>query len=214
MKSIFSGRLSPALTGRVIALIFFGWVVCAGYLVFWPKTPKPEPPAPKVADLRAPYRAKLLAVGLPDNPDFDGLPEMFAVAEIGAEWHKDRSVFSFWNPGAQRCTYVVAAFKADKGVRFKVLSSDTGRPQTAKDKLGDDWFGDSVEWLEPSEEQEGGPLQFWSPLEIPPIIQPDAALTDLLPERRAPLDTRLPIPRSQAIEPLPMDLPKSSDQRK
>ncbi len=119
MKNPFIGRISAAKAGWVIGLLFFGWL--AFVFLPWPKSDTKEPPPPAPVDVRAPYRAKLVAVGLPDNSDLDGLPEMFAIWADKAHWKNDRTKFAYWNPGSQDYTYFFEATRENGRVRFRQI---------------------------------------------------------------------------------------------
>ena len=119
MKTTDKNRTSPRLTAWLVVLIFFGWL--AFVFVPWPRSETKETRLAPV-DARAPYRAKLLAVGLPDNPDLDGLPEIFAIWADKAYWKNDRTKFAYWNPGSQDYTYFFEAIRENGRVRFRPIS--------------------------------------------------------------------------------------------
>jgi hypothetical protein len=88
--------------------------------------------------------SKLQAVGLPDNPDFEGLPEFFAVWAEHAEWKDNRTIFAYWHPGAQDFAYYFEAIRGPEGFRFRPIPEPN---------LGDD------QYLE--EKPEGSPIRFY-----------------------------------------------------
>ena len=98
------------------------WLL-AGLLAIWvgwlflPKFEKPRVvSAPVVAE------SKLRAVGLPDNPDWDGLPELFAVWATQAPWKDGKVQFAYWNTGAHAYSDFFEARQEAGRVRFRVLS--------------------------------------------------------------------------------------------
>ena len=114
MKALWSGQLSAAKTGWLMALLFFGWL--AFLLVPAPKT-KPEPPPPPL--VKPPSR--LVALGLPDNPDLEHLPEFFAMYADKAEWKDDKTIFAYWNPGSNSYSYFLEATRVNGGYHFEVI---------------------------------------------------------------------------------------------
>jgi hypothetical protein len=115
MTAPWTGRLSPVATGWVLALLFFGLALFI--LVPWKSKPEPEPtPAPYIKPPN-----KLAAYGLPNNPDLELLPEMFALHADQAPWSEDRVEFAYWHPGVKRFEYFFEASRINGTYRFKVL---------------------------------------------------------------------------------------------
>lgn len=111
MKAVWSGKLSAAKSGWLIALLFFGWL--AFFIV---PAPKPDPqPAPPVVKLPP---SRLVALGLPDNPDLERLPEYFELYADKAEWKDNRTIFAYWNPGSSGYSYFVEVIRKDGKFRF------------------------------------------------------------------------------------------------
>lgn len=102
-----------------------GWlvllaVVAAPAAFFFLVTPK-EPadkPAPFVAK---PPPSKLAPVGLRENRDWDGLPEMFALWADQAEWSEGLTRFAHWNPGSRSYSYFFEAQRTAGGFRFREI---------------------------------------------------------------------------------------------
>ena len=114
MSSIFSGKLSAAKAGWLLALVFVGWLA----FLFVP-VPKPEPkPTPPYVK---PPPSRLVALGLPDNPDLEPLPEFFALWADHAEWKDDKTIFAYWNPGSNSYSYLFEATRANGSYRFKPI---------------------------------------------------------------------------------------------
>ena len=108
------GQSSVAKAGWLIALLFFGWLA----FLFVPG-PKPESkPAPPLVK---PPPSRLVALGLPDNPDLERLPEYFAMFADQAEWKNDKTIFAFWNPGSNSYSYFFEATRMSGSYHFKVM---------------------------------------------------------------------------------------------
>lgn len=115
MKTQWSGKLSGAKSGWLIALLFFGWLA----FLFVPG-PKPESqPAPSPAK---PPPSRLVALGLPDDPDLEHLPELFGLYADQAEWKSDKTIFAYWNPGSNSYSYFFEASKKNGNYRFRPIS--------------------------------------------------------------------------------------------
>lgn len=114
MKAPWSGQLSAVQSGWLMALLFFGFL--AFLLIPGPK-PKPEPLPAFV--VKPPSR--LVALGLPDNPDLEALPEFFALFADQAEWRNDKTIFAYWNPGSNSHSYFFEATRANGGYHFEAI---------------------------------------------------------------------------------------------
>ncbi|MBP6863985.1 MAG: hypothetical protein KBC32_01825 [Candidatus Didemnitutus sp.] len=100
------------------------WVVLiavagAPLLFFALVTPK-EKPVDEPAKIELPP-SKLQAVGLRENRDWDGLPEMFAVWADQLFWTEDKTTFAYWNPGSRSYSYYFEATRYQGVVRFKSI---------------------------------------------------------------------------------------------
>ncbi len=115
MGSFLSGKLSAAKTGWLLALLFFGWLA---FLMMPGPTPKPKP----VPTYIPPPSSRLVALGLPDNPDLEHLPDFFALFADKAEWKDDKTIFAYWNPGSNSYSYFFEATRVDGAIRFKTIS--------------------------------------------------------------------------------------------
>ena len=109
------GQSSVAKAGWLIALLFFGWLA----FLFVP-APKPESkPAPPSIK---PPPSRLVALGLPDNIDFERLPEYFALYAEEAEWKNGRTIFAYWNPGSNSYSYFFEATRNNGKQSFRLIS--------------------------------------------------------------------------------------------
>ncbi len=115
MKAPWSGKLSAAKAGWLIALLFFGWLA----FLFAP-APKPKPEPLPAFVVKPPSR--LVALGLPDNHDLECLPEFFALYADTAEWKNDKTKFAYWNPGSNSYSYFFEAMRESGIVRFHSIS--------------------------------------------------------------------------------------------
>lgn len=122
MASLLTGRVSAARAGWLVALLFFGWLA---FLLLPTPRPGPQPPPAFVP----PPPSRLVALGLPDNPDLDALPEIFAMYADKAEWKNDRTIFAYWNPGSQSYAYFFEATRAKGAYRFKAIPEQTVREE-------------------------------------------------------------------------------------
>jgi hypothetical protein len=131
MKTPAIERTSAAKAGWVVILLFFGWL--AFVFVPWPQGKVEEKVAPTLVDPRAPFAAKLRQAGLPDNPDWDGLPEQFAIMADKTHWSHDKIKFAYWNPGSRDYTYFFEAKRENGHVFFREIPKP-------------DYYDDIVDW--------------------------------------------------------------------
>ena len=114
MKGSPIGRTSAAQAGWWVLLLLFAWLA----FVF---VPLPHESAKEALPPPRPPPSRLRALGLPDNPDFAGLPEFFALWADHAEWQDNRTRFAYWNPGTSDYSYFIEAVKVHGGFRFRVI---------------------------------------------------------------------------------------------
>lgn len=112
-------RLSPAFTGWVIGGLFVGMLI----LLFWP-APKDAPAPPPPVIERPP--SELTKVGLPDDPDLEGLPGFFAIWADYAEWKDDKTIFAYRHPVSGEYSYFFEARRTPEGFRFRPVRRPTG----------------------------------------------------------------------------------------
>ncbi len=137
MKFSGTGQLSAAKTGWLVLLLFFGWLA---FLLMPSPKPKPEPLPVFVVN----PQSHLVALGLPDNPDLEHLPEFFALYADKAPWTDDKAVFAYWNPGANRYSYLFEATRNDGVYHFRVLSEKDPDYELLSGFV-EDWDGDPPE---------------------------------------------------------------------
>ncbi len=106
---------SAAKATWFVALIFVAWLV---FLLV--PFPRPEPPAapPPLVGLAS----RLQKVGLPDFPEWDALPDIFAIWAYRADWNGNKTRFAYWNPGANDYTYFFEATRTAQGFRFREIA--------------------------------------------------------------------------------------------
>jgi hypothetical protein len=112
MNPSVNQRVSPNRVALILALLLAAWLV----FEFYPRK-KPAPSFPPVA-----AESKLHAVGLADNPDWDGLPEFFALWADHAEWKDGRTRFAYWHPVMKTYSYYFEATRSGEGVRFREIA--------------------------------------------------------------------------------------------
>jgi hypothetical protein len=166
-------RSSAAKAGWVFVAIFAGWLL----FVFVP-APKPDVKPTEKSPARP--VSKLRLVGLPDNPDLEGLPEFFAVWADKAEWKDNRTVFAYWNPGTKDYTYFFQAVRRGREVRFHEIAKPDG----------------FVFAHEPN-----GPAPDEHPLEFPSRLEEVQGPDGSVPIFRGPKETPSGLP------PMPVDVP-------
>jgi hypothetical protein len=185
-KSGRKNRLSPAFTGWVIGGLFVGMLV----LLFWP-APK-EAPAPPPPLIERPS-SELTKVGLPDDPDLEGLPAFFAIWADYAEWKDGKTIFAYRHPVSGEFSFYFEATRTAEGYRFRPIPAPVEGGQLRLRDFGREVpvaFWSSV----PAEEKRGPRAQDFRtrPTQEPPnsvqidfggMIPPDPPPPGL-PERR------------------------------
>ncbi len=112
----------PSSTPRLVGWLIAAFVVSGPLLFLFLVTPREETPADPPARVAAPASpSRLAAVGLRENPDWDAMPEIFALWAGRAHWVDDRTRFAWWHPGAQRHAYFFEARRTATGVRFREI---------------------------------------------------------------------------------------------
>lgn len=108
-------RTSARKAGWAVVLLLVAWLV----LVLIPRSPEEKP----VRVLSpAPVDSKLKAVGLIDNVDWEGLPELFAVWADDLEWDEDTTQFAYWNPGSNSYSYFFEVVRKNGRMRFSQMT--------------------------------------------------------------------------------------------
>ena len=160
MSPADSQRIPVNKVVLIIALLLAVWVA---FLFI----PNKTPPGPKGEPVATP--SKLATVGLNENPDWDGLPEFFAVWADHANWVNSRTRFAYWNPVDRDYTYNFEAIRVGDGFRFRVVND-----------MGDLMLGEIL--------ADGCPLRFYQPYPIfsDPVFGPVSQSAGLDSEKRAP----------------------------
>ena len=107
-------RTSAAKAGWVVLLLMGAWLI----FVF---VPWPSKTVANKASVKLEPPSKLAQVGLPDNVDWDGLPEIFAIWADRAEWKDGRTRFAYWHPVMKTYSYYFEAVQVDGSVRFREI---------------------------------------------------------------------------------------------
>jgi hypothetical protein len=202
-------RSSAAKAGWVFVVIFLGWLV----FVFVP-SPKPEPKPPEKLPARP--VSKLRLVGLPDNPDLEGLPEIFAIWADHAQWQDDRTQFAYWNPANRSYSYLFEATRRNGKVRFRPITKVEAFGSRAFDAEGNfSQIDDASRGTQPVEpdfppESSTHPFVFFRRIEEPlsmatgpHFVAPGRSVKVI-----APIDVKeppLPVPREKIAVPSDSD---------
>ena len=121
-------RVAPNRVALILALLLGVWLA----FEFYPRK-KPAPPMiPVMAE------SKLHIVGLADNPDWDGLPDIFAVCAGHAEWKDGRTRFAYWHPVMKTYSYYFEATRDGTGIRFKEIAEPHDLDYLWDESLGED----------------------------------------------------------------------------
>jgi hypothetical protein len=108
-----SHRISANRVGLFMVVLLLAWMVAS----FYPRDKK----APPRVDVIPVMESKLHAVGLADNPDWEGLPEFFAVWAEHAGWKDDKAQFAYWDQRDQSYAYFFEATRENGKVRFRSI---------------------------------------------------------------------------------------------
>lgn len=182
-KSAGTSRFSPAVASWLVALGFVGLLV----LLFWPAPEEPSPPPPPVI-ARPP--SELPKVGLPDDPDLEGLPGFFAVWADYAEWKDNKAIFAYRHPVSGEFSLFFEAMRTPEGFRFRPIAD---RRETQGLVLADDLAPSAaIRFLQPAAavtvgrgEKAGSALR--AP-DVPPPPTADVLLPDARGLRQVPPD--------------------------
>jgi hypothetical protein len=190
MKTPALERTSAAKAGWLIIVLTIGWLV----FLLWPD-PIVKPPLKPLAPVVTGLPSKLEKVGLPNNPDFEGLPEIFAVWADHAIWKDGRTRFAYWNPADREFSYELEAIKVEDGFRFRVMDDMVG-DQTRGEILADDC-----------------PIRFYQPNPIfsdPPFGSPGRRVRPIN-EKHEPskIDVQI-LPQKPEVQALPVTPPSQS----
>ncbi|MBL9214081.1 MAG: hypothetical protein JNG83_01255 [Opitutaceae bacterium] len=125
-------RSPLARAGWLVGVFALAWI---GFL-FLPMR-RPQPPESSF-DVVVPT-SKLRAVGLPDNPDLEGLPDFFEVWASRAEWRDERTEFAYWNPAAKDYSYTFEATRTPEGYRFRPIPVPDPAKRFLDEVIDDDY---------------------------------------------------------------------------
>jgi hypothetical protein len=127
----FTGRFSAARTGLILFFILVAWL---GFVAM----PSRKEVAKRIAPEESALAVKLHAVGLPENPDYEGLPEIFAIWAGKAEWKDNKTKFAYWHPVMKTYSYYFEATRVESRFRFVEIA----KPQDSAGYYLDDSLGD------------------------------------------------------------------------
>jgi hypothetical protein len=116
MSATDKSRIPLGKLGWIVLLA----VVAAPLAFFFLVTPPAPTGEPAALAVKLPP-SKLAAVGLRENRDWDGLPEMFALWADQAEWKEGFTRFAYWNPGSRSHSYFFEAQRTTSGFRFREI---------------------------------------------------------------------------------------------
>ncbi len=172
MSAPVNQRVSPNRVALIGVLLLAAWLV----FEFYPRKPKPTPPVAQVMT-----ESKLHAVGLTDNPDWDGLPEIFAIWADKAEWKDGRTRFAYWHPVMKTYSYYFEATRNGARVSFKEIAEPHDSDYFLEDYLDEKcpirfYYSDSV------------------PKPIIPVQKPHFGIIDQFGPDKAPHPDPLPPP--------------------
>lgn len=119
MKTPTLERSSAAKATWVFVAVFAGWL---GFVF----VPWPRPPAEPPRAAAKPSPSPLAAYGLPNNPDLDGLPGVFAIWADRAHWVDGKTEIAWWNPGSRRYTYFFEVTRVGAGFHFVPINRPAG----------------------------------------------------------------------------------------
>lgn len=145
MKTATDSRIPVSKFAWPVLIVFL-----AGPLLFFALVTPQEKPAEAPRTVELPP-SKLAAVGLRENRDWDGLPEIFAVWADNAYWQNNRTRFAWWNPGTDSYSYFFEAHRTPAGIRFREVKE----PREA----GFEWDRDVAD---------GSPLRLYLPIRARP----------------------------------------------
>jgi hypothetical protein len=168
MIALLSGRISVAKAGWLIAVFLIAWPL----FVLLPFGGNPAPITPVSPLPRAP---RLAAFGLAENPDWMGLPDLFAVWSGHADWRGDRTQFAYWNPGSRSYDYFFEAVRTGDKFRFRSLSRQEALQWKEIDETGIYFPTDclpspkEVEAVEFKTESPTHPFIFFNKVDLPKL---------------------------------------------
>lgn len=179
-----TGKISAIKTGWVLLVLLAIWVTFIAL-------PSPKEGAQKIPAPENALGLELRAVGLPDNPDLGGLPEIFSIWADKAEWKDGRTRFAYWHPVMKTYAYFFEAIRVDGRVRFREISEPHDQGFHWDQSLSDDCpirFYTSVNERRTKNEREPMPRSILPP----PVANPGKVKIDI----SAPKILPPPVPNS------------------
>lgn len=206
MTALATERTSAAKAGWIIGLFFLGWLA----FLFGPLAKSGTKEVRPVVTMPP---SKLRAVGLPDNPDLDGLPELFAVFSESAEWKGDRTQFAYWHPTNRAYSYFFEAIRKNGKIRFRPISKAEALASKAYLKDGvyykADPLLDASQTAETIFESESPthPFVFFHSLDIPRIhVPPRPPSSRSFSPVQPPVSVPIDLPKPDGLQP-PVTIP-------
>ncbi len=191
MNPAANQRIAPSRVLLILVMLLAVWL---GFQ-FYPRK-KPVPPMVPVA-----AESKLRSVGLADNPDWDGLPEQFAVWADKISWNNNTVRFAYWNPGSRSYSYFFEARRRDSKYRFRAVSL-----QEPSNEANDFYAEEGLDVSDDVRRDTESPTHpFVFPLSG--LRLPTNAVTIPLPHRGVPVYTKPTVPID--LKPAPLVVPPS-----
>jgi len=113
-RSPVIGQFSAAKTVLIFLFLVAVWLA---FVVM----PSRQEVVKKSLSAESALTLKLRAVGLPDNSDLGGLPDIFEIWSAKAEWKDGRTKFAYWHPVTKTYAYFFEAIRTDQGIRFREI---------------------------------------------------------------------------------------------
>jgi hypothetical protein len=129
MSGSANSRIPANWVGLIFALLLAVWLA----FTFIPRSEKPAPAAAPVT-----VESKLHAVGLADNPDWEGLPEIFAIWSDHAEWKEGKTRFAYLHPGTKTYSYYFQATRVNGDYRFREIAEPHDSNHVWDESLGEE----------------------------------------------------------------------------
>ena len=126
-----TGKFSAAKTAFILLFLLVVWLAFVA-------VPARKETVKRVLAEEDPFALKLRAVGLPNNPDLGGLPEIFAIWADKAEWKEGKTKFAYWHPGMKTYAYHFEATRVEGRIRFAGIPEPQESDYDQDESLGED----------------------------------------------------------------------------
>ena len=176
----FTGKLSAARTGLILFSLLVVWL---GFVVLPSRKKVPE----RIAPAESALAIKLHAVGLPENPDFEALPEIFAIWAGNAEWKDNKTKFAYWHPVMKTYSYYFEATRTEGRFRFAEVAESYKPELYMGESLGEDC-----------------PIRFYYSYPAADRTLPNISV-ELPPHDQSPPKVEVTVPKIQAPDPFTSD---------